>query len=66
MKRRAIQERVDEEFIKELHNIRIERIKKGLENDIIPYKELTRMALNADSWKELKGELEKKPRKKDE
>lgn len=65
-KNRGIQERIDEDFKNALHEIRINRIKNGVENDLIPIRELTRMSLNAESWKELKGELERKPRKKNE
>ena len=65
MKRQAIQERIDMEFKKELNKIAIQRVKNDLESDILPIKELTRMTLNAESWKELKGELETKTRKKE-
>lgn len=66
MKRRAIQERIDEEFKKELESISINRIKNDLEIDKLPIKELTRMTLNTDNWKKVKEELQTKPRKKDE
>lgn len=66
MKRRAIQERIDEEFKKELEMISIKRIKNDLEIDKLPIKELTRMTLNTLNWKKCKEELETKPRKKDD
>ena len=65
MKKNSIQERIDNEFADDLKRIRIERIKNGLEDDLIPLSEMTRMLRNTEGWIKLsKEELAKKPRKK--
>jgi hypothetical protein len=62
----GIPERIHENFLKELDEIAVKRIKNDLEIDKVSIKELTRMTLNTDNWKNCKKELETKPRIKDE
>lgn len=56
--------RIDLTFMNELDDIRIGRIKKDLEKEMIPFREVTRMIKNTENWKNVKEELINKPRKK--
>jgi hypothetical protein len=55
--------RIDEGMDKALDNISVKRIVNGLERNKISRRELTRMALNTESWHKLSLELETKMRK---
>lgn len=57
-------ERIDEGLANDLKSISIFRIKKGLENDKISCREITRMMRNAESYPNLLNELKTKPRRK--
>ena len=55
--------RMDIKFFTDLKIIPVERIRNGTENEAITFKEVTRMATNADSWQQLLKELKTKPRR---
>jgi hypothetical protein len=65
MKNKAIQERIDINLRNDLKEVSLDRIKNGLEKEMQPIKELTRMMRNAESYPNLLNELKTKPRKKD-
>ena len=63
MKRRAIQQRVDMDFNEWARDISVERVKNGLEKEIIPVREVTRMIMNTDNLVNMEKELLTKRRK---
>ncbi len=55
--------RVDRDFVKDLENASIERIKNGNERRTLPTRELTRMLRNTQGWNSVLQELKLKPRR---
>ena len=63
MSKKSILMRVDLDFKKMIDDIKVQRIKNGLEKKTIPDREATRMILNTNSKPNLFEELTKKPRR---
>ena len=64
MKKPSKQVRVDPEFEDWTKEIAIERVKRNLEKELLPPREITRMMLNAPGLEALEIDLITKPRKK--
>jgi hypothetical protein len=64
--RKSIQQRVDINFNEWMKDISLERVKQGLEKEIIPAREVTRMMMNTENITALEKELLTKQRKKNE
>ena len=64
MRKKSKLSRVDENFLKELGEVRMFRASMGDDPRSLSDRELTRMTLNAESWRTLKEELKRKPRRK--
>lgn len=63
-KKKGKMARTDENYLKELQDINLERFRKGLDKKPISIRELTRVMPTATSWKSLATELKTKPIKK--
>ena len=63
---KGVPAKIDLGFDNFLEEIAIERIKKDLEKEILPKRELTRMFMITEHLKDIKFELINKPRKKNE
>lgn len=61
---KALQERVAVNLIDDLKVVPLNRIKNGVDDEFVSFRELTRMIPNTESWKNVKKELETKPRRK--
>ena len=63
-KRKNKQTRIDEQFAEWTKDVSIDRIKKGLEKEVISPREITRIMLNAPSFKDIDKELRTMRRRK--
>lgn len=58
-------QRIDEDFDMELEDIKIERIKRGIEKEMISNVRITNALVRHPSWKKIKEDIiQAKPKKK--
>lgn len=58
--------RIDEDFVDEMDNIKTERIKKGIEKEMMSDRRITNAIVRCPEWKAMKGKIiNAKPREDD-